>query len=95
MGMILSLDFGNIAIGPDFTGVIALPWTKIGQLRGAQEMVTIDDPLVGRVLRVAFQKVSAGTMGCPGKAREVQSRWRRYENGTDTAMCLKRTRGSF
>jgi hypothetical protein len=46
-GEMLSLCASNVGLSSAFTGALALPWTKIGQQRGAQEMVTIDDPLVG------------------------------------------------
>ena len=52
----MSLDYGYVAVAADFAGVVALPWAKIGQQRGAQEMVTIDDTLVGRVLLKAFRE---------------------------------------
>ena len=47
---LLSLTFSQIALGPSFTGVLALPWAKSGQRRGAQEICTIDDPKLGRLL---------------------------------------------
>ena len=41
---------GQVALQTDYTGIVALPLTKIGQQRGAQELVTIDDPIVGFLL---------------------------------------------
>ena len=51
---------GQIALQTDFTGVLALPWTKIGQQRGAQELVTIDDPKVGLRVGVAMSGRTPG-----------------------------------
>ena len=51
----LNALIGNIFIGDDFTGVIALPFTKIGQQRGKQEMVTITNPAVGMRLAEAMK----------------------------------------
>jgi integrase len=36
-----------LCLGTDARGAVALPLTKMGQQRGAQESVTIDDPLPG------------------------------------------------
>ena len=51
---LLTAAFANITIAPDTTGVVALPLTKMGQVRGAQEVVTIDDPMVGLLIRKVF-----------------------------------------
>ena len=40
----------DIAIQTLTEGVVALPWTKVGQQRGAQEIVKIDNPTVNRIL---------------------------------------------
>ena len=42
-----------ICVAADASGVIALPWTKMGQQKGTQEMVTFSEPLVGRLLMKA------------------------------------------
>ena len=46
---------GHIALDSNYIGVVALPLTKIGQQRGAQEVVSISDPVVGRFLARAMQ----------------------------------------
>ena len=53
-GEMLSLLVGHISIGDDNRGVVVLPWTKMGQRRGAQETVTIECPLVGARVRMAL-----------------------------------------
>jgi hypothetical protein len=52
-GELYTVSSSHITLQSDRTGVIALPWTKVGMQRGAQEMVTIDDPFVGYWLSVA------------------------------------------
>ena len=47
---------GQVALQQDFTGVLALPWTKTSQVRGAQELVLIEDPAVGMRLAIAIYK---------------------------------------
>ena len=49
-GEMFSLRAEFVAINAANTGMVALPWTKSGARRGAQEMVTVDDPVVGRAL---------------------------------------------
>jgi hypothetical protein len=51
---ILSLAQHVITIGPDFRGGVSLPWTKTSQQRGAREVVSIDDPLVGWLITEAL-----------------------------------------
>jgi hypothetical protein len=46
-GEMLSIAPQFIALDRSYRGALALPWTKIGQQRGAQEVVTVDEPLVG------------------------------------------------
>ena len=46
-------EVGHIRLGDELKGVIALPLTKIGQQRGATEMVTIDDQQVGHFVALA------------------------------------------
>ena len=53
----LTISPGFVALGSDCRGALALPWTKIGQQRGAQEVVTIDEPLVGFWLKRACEGV--------------------------------------
>ena len=53
----LTISPGFIALGSDCRGALALPWTKVGQQRGAHEVVTIDEPLVGFWLRQACEGV--------------------------------------
>ena len=55
---ILSLSSHLITIGKDFRGGVSLPWTKTSQQRGAREVITIDDPMVGWIILEAL-KVSA------------------------------------
>ena len=47
---VLSVTSSTANIGPSMTGAVALPFTKTGSRRGAQEIVTIDDPFVGRAV---------------------------------------------
>ena len=47
----LSAKWQCIIVDACDKGAIALPLTKSGQIHGAQEVVTIDDPMVGRILR--------------------------------------------
>ena len=47
----LSAKWQCIIVDACDKGAIALPLTKSGQIHGAQEVVTIDDPVVGRTLR--------------------------------------------
>jgi hypothetical protein len=58
-GELYTVRPNHITLQSNRTGVIALPWTKVGQQRGAQEMVTIDDPFVGYWLSVACNLAQA------------------------------------
>ena len=49
----LNIKREDIAVNSHGHGVLALPWTKTSQQRGAQEMVTLTDPLVCRWLTEA------------------------------------------
>ena len=50
---LLGVAWSHVALGSNFTGALALPWTKVGQQRGAQEAITIDQPMVGYWLHQA------------------------------------------
>ena len=52
-GEMLSLAPAHICVSNSWQGVVALPWSKIGQQRGTQEMVTVSEPLVGWLLHRA------------------------------------------
>ena len=43
----------HCCVSANLCGVVAQPWTKIGQQRGTQEMVTFNEPLVGHLLQLA------------------------------------------
>ena len=60
----LTLRFVQIALGQAHTGVVALPLTKSGQRRGAQEMVTMDDPILGRLLATLAADHQASDLLC-------------------------------
>ena len=49
-GEVTSLQRRQVDLRADGCGVIALPPTKATFRLGAQEMVTVDDPFVGRLL---------------------------------------------
>lgn len=53
-------------------GVLALPLTKSGQRRGAQEQVSIDDPLVGLWLQRSFRQRRGTIAGCSGPSFRKQ-----------------------
>jgi hypothetical protein len=46
----LTLKWEHIQVDASFKGVVTLPWTKVGQRRGAQEMVTILAEVIGRII---------------------------------------------
>ena len=71
-GGIFSLRAEHVAIGLAGTGMIALPWSKGGARRGAQEMITVDDPVVGRAL--ASLKQRRGGAGLPLAGAPAQFR---------------------
>ena len=50
----LSISWGCLLVGADNLGAVALPHTKTGSIRGAQEVVTIDDQTVGRLVRLCW-----------------------------------------
>jgi hypothetical protein len=67
----------TLLLQSDRAGVFALPSTKVGQQRGAQEMATIDDPFVGYWLSVAYsvsQADAALLVGPPHQFRVFVSR---------------------
>ena len=47
----LGIRFEDLGVSSVNVGAVALPLTKSGQIRGAQEIVTIDDPMVGLLIR--------------------------------------------
>ena len=59
----LGIRFEDLSVSSANVGAVALPWTKSGQIRGAQEIVTIDDPMVGLLIR----KHVASASGISGK----------------------------
>ena len=61
-GEMFGIKAEHVVIGPDGKGVQALPWTKSGARRGAQEMVTIDDPSIGRALAFLKQQRGSGLL---------------------------------
>ena len=72
-GELLGIMAEHVVIGPDGKGILALPWTKSGARRGAQEMVTIDDPLVGRALASLQARRGRGPLlaGTPAQFRQL------------------------
>ena len=48
-----AVQYSHIALQSDFTGTLALPWSKIGQQKGAQETVSILIPAIGFLLHKA------------------------------------------
>jgi hypothetical protein len=69
-GEMLSLAPQFLALDSSYRGAIALPWTKIGQQRGAQESVTVDESLAGFwLVRICRQRAAeaplfAGSSHC-------------------------------
>ena len=57
----LNIKPSDLALGPDHKGVLSLGRTKSSQQRGAQDLVTIDDPWVGRLLAAAAAAVDRWT----------------------------------
>ena len=47
---------------PDGTAILALPWTKGGQRRGAQEIITLDDPICVFWVRQACMLAGKGSL---------------------------------
>ncbi len=56
----LTITASSFTLDARFTGALALPWTKVGQQRGAQEVVTIDEPWCGMLLTMAAAQVPPG-----------------------------------
>ena len=54
-GEMFAVQYSHIGLAADFTGTLALPWSKIGQQKGAQETVSILIPAVGFLLFRAAQ----------------------------------------
>ena len=49
-GEMLAVTPANVSINADHCGVVALPFTKIGQRLGTQEAVSFNEPIVGLLL---------------------------------------------
>ena len=47
----------QVSLSNAWTGAVALPWTKMGQQRGAQEIVTFDDAWLGRFVAAAMRNL--------------------------------------
>ena len=60
IGEMFALRPGLISLNSGFTGIVALPWTKIGQRRGAQELVTIESPEIGARLAAVMETMAIG-----------------------------------
>ena len=56
----MSATSTTISLGPHHVGAIALPITKIGRRRGAQEICTIDDPSIGQLVQRALRRRRPG-----------------------------------
>ena len=52
----------HISLGPRRTGVLALPLTKSGQRRGAQDIVTLDDSCVGALVAGLLCRTQKGSL---------------------------------
>ena len=61
-GEMLAVTPANISVNADHCGVVALPFTKIGQRLGTQEAVSFEVPIVGLLRR--RQAVTA-RQSCP------------------------------
>ncbi|CAK0797626.1 unnamed protein product [Prorocentrum cordatum] len=61
-GELVSIRAEHVLTNASRTGLVALPWTKSGARRGAQELVTVDDPVVGRALAWLRQRQGAGPL---------------------------------
>jgi hypothetical protein len=68
-----SICLGDITFNANFCGVLALPWTKGGCRKGAREMVTIDDPIIGRLVSLLLQGRPAADPLCRGGAVALRS----------------------
>ncbi|CAK0869436.1 unnamed protein product, partial [Prorocentrum cordatum] len=61
-GELMSIRAEHVLINASRAGLAALPWTESGARRGAQELVTVDDPVVGRALAWLRQRQGAGPL---------------------------------
>ncbi|CAK0841845.1 unnamed protein product [Prorocentrum cordatum] len=61
-GELMSIRAEHVLISASHTGLAALPWTKSRARRGAQELVTVDDPVVGRALAWLRQRQGVGPL---------------------------------
>ena len=68
----VSLRWCQIALGDNHCGVVSLPWTKGGQRRGAREMCTLDDPFLGRLLKVVANRQLPQNLICPSGDRHLR-----------------------
>ena len=75
----LSVKREDLALGSDFKGVLALPWTKKGQRHGARELVSIDDCGVGLLIAAA-----AGSLA--GRQHVLQGDSRSFRRFFDRAL---------
>ena len=69
---ILSARTHQFTLSAEGRGVMALPWTKSGMRKGAQEFVTIDDLCIGRLLLRMIASVNAGSLLLQGSQHEFR-----------------------
>jgi len=74
-----------VSINAAHRGVLALPLTKSGLRKGAQEMVTIDDPMVGKLTAALLARRSPGERLMLGSPHQ----FRAYLKGGLAAMGLQ------
>eukprot|EP00973_Karenia_brevis_P092408 12412298-Karenia_brevis.AAC.1 len=73
----LTVSRANIALDDTFTGVVNLGWTKAAQWQGAPEMVTITDPLVGRLVEKAATLVNFKDPVCNCSPEHFRAFWKK------------------
>lgn len=65
----LAVQSGRVDFSADGQAVLSLPWTKIGQQRGARETIVVQDALVVFWLRKQLRGKAAGAPLLEGKPR--------------------------
>ena len=70
---VLSVRTFQFTLNASEIGVLALPWTKTGGRRGQQEMVTIDDGHVGRLILALIKLIPAGETLLRGNSQQFRT----------------------
>ena len=72
----LQSQCGHFSFDSNWVGAVTLPWTKIGQQRGAQEVVTITEPLVGFLISSAAKNKSLHSCVLNGSVAAFRTFWK-------------------